>query len=259
MTTRIWDVFTYCGERPVLEVRRMELAILGVRELPVELTVTFTGAPRRVELPNAYVSIPAGDAPVEREDSARRACRRALEARGAEPDDWVIFGDADEVPAADAVLMAVNVARSPVVLRMPYHSLLATWRLPLDRDTWNFRWPVVGRLRDLDALWPDWAALRAESGLIQPLESLHPRFAECGWHLSSMGGPDAVLPKVAAFAHAGEPWTVGLDADRLRQLARKGRDVADRFTQTRVAIAGLPWAIREHPAHYRHLLDWTAW
>lgn len=248
----IWDVFTYHNETAVLKVRMAELAPLGINAVPVEATTTFAGTVRHRALPGSYWCELKGSTAVAREDWARRACRDALEARGAKPDDWVIFGDVDEIPSADAVLMALNLAFGPRTLRMPYHSLLATWRLPLERDRWNHRWPVIGRLDWLDkATSGDWAALRARCGTLPTVENIR----DCGWHLSSMGGPDVVLPKLGAFAHAGEPWSDGLDAERLRDLARRGRDVADRFDQETVPLDRLPWALRYHPDDFQKLLE----
>lgn len=249
----IWDVFTYHNEAALLRVRATELAGLEVQAVPVESSTTFSGEPRDRVLPDSHWCELRGSWPVAREDWARHACRDALDARGAARDDWVIFGDVDEIPSATAVLMALNRADSPRTLRMPYHSLLATWRLPLERDRWNHRWPVIGRLRWLDSeTGGDWAALRARCGTLPPVENTR----DCGgWHLSSMGGPDVVLPKVGAFAHAGEPWAIGLDAERLRDLARRGRDVADRFDQERVPLDRLPWALRDRPEDFRELLE----
>jgi hypothetical protein len=252
----IWDVFTYHNEQALSLLRSMELAALGVTAVPVEASCTFTGEPRARVLPGSYFCGLRGSRAVEREDSARRACRNALRWRGARPGDTVIFGDVDEIPMADAVLLALESDNGPRRLPMPYHSLLITWRLPLDRDVWNFRWPVIGSLEDLDkACKGDWARLRAASGVLPPLEGI----GDCGWHLSSMGGPKLVLDKIASFAHAGEEWSYGIDAERLRDLARRGRDVADRFDMEAVALAEMPWAIRDHPASWIDFLSTEAW
>lgn len=256
MTTKrpiVWDVFPFHNETLLLEVRRRELRDerFDVRHLPVEANMTLTGQPRDWVLADSLKLVlppPAADwTSVEREDAMREATNWALALVRAEPDDYVLFGDVDEIPHGGAIEAAMS---TPGVkcLRLPYHSLLATWRLPLADDVWNFRWPLIGRLAEFDAADGDWAAMRAESGAF-------PRIDHAGWHLSSMGGPALVLDKVAAFAHAGEPWTEGLDAERLRDLVRRGRDVADRFTQEPCLVWELPFALIEDPARFRPLLE----
>lgn len=250
----VWDVFPYHNESLILDVRRRELRDdrFTVEHVPIEASLTLMGAPREWALDDSMkiVTLP-GDTPVAREDVMRRACEWALHMRDAGLDDYVLFGDVDEIPHGGAIVDAMDrdAMDGPRVrcLRLPYHSLLATRRLPLKRDAWNFRWPLIGTLREFMGAG-DWATLRACSGSFE-------RIDDAGWHLSSMGGPDAVLAKISAFAHAGESWTVGLDADRLRDLATRGRDVADRFTQDQVPAWELPLALIEDPDRYRVLLE----
>lgn len=249
----VWDVFPYHNERLVLEIRKRELRDEGFdyRPVPIESLVTFTGGIRAQALDDSFLlGGLAGSTPMEREEYARRATRWALQLKGAEEWDYVLFGDVDEIPHGDAIQTAVS---TPGIkcLRMPYHSLLATWRLPLHEDQWNFRWPVIGLLHEFNAVG-DWSQIRARSGEFERIEN-------CGWHLSSMGGPDVVLPKIEAFAHAGEPWTEGLDSARLRSLAERGRDVADRFDQKPVPSWELPFALIEEPYAFGALLDVKYW
>src|SRR4029078_3220602 len=108
----------------------------------------------------------------------------------AAPADYVLVGDVDEIPHGGAIqdAMEADAEDRPTVhcLRRPSHSLLATWRLPLKSDQWNFRWPLIGTVDAFGSC--DWAAMRAASGDYHHIDN-------AGWHLSSMGGPDVVLPR----------------------------------------------------------------
>lgn len=253
----VWDVFTYHNEAMLLAIRRRELANakFDVRHLAIEANLTLTGQPREWTLSDSMKLMmpPAatGWTAVQREDAMRTAAGWALGICDAKPGDYVLFGDVDEIPTARAIEVAMSTPGIKT-LRMPYHSLLATLRLPLSKDRWNFRWPVLGTLAEFSALSQGWDLIRAASGSYE-------RMNNCGWHLSSMGGPDLVLAKVAAFAHAGEPWTEALNADRLRDLAVRGRDVADRFDQSRCPLWELPLAVIEDPEPYHVLLDVKYW
>ena len=253
----VWDVFTYHNETLLLEIRKRELADakFDVQHLPVEASLTLTGAPREWALLDSMKMgmPPAADrwTPVQREDAMRIAAGWALSMKNAQPSDYVLFGDVDEIPTARAIEVAMSTPGIKT-LRMPYHSLLATWRLPLAKDRWNFRWPVIGTFAEFTALGEGWDQIRAGSGSFE-------RMNNCGWHLSSMGGPALVLDKVVAFAHAGESWTEGLTDDRLRDLALRGRDIADRFDQGRCPLWELPLAIVEDPEPYGVLIDVKYW
>lgn len=255
----VWDVFTFHNELLLLEVRKRELRDerFDVRHLPIEALDTFTGEPRERVLDaslvlNGIQRVP----PRDREARMRRATAWALDLVGAAPDDYVLFGDVDEIPHGGAIQDAIDadIMDGPDVrcLRMPYHSLLATWRLPLDRDTLHHRFPLIAQRRVFEARSRDWSWLREASG------NFH-RIDNAGWHLSSMGGPTVVLDKIAAFCHAGEPWTVGLDAERLRDLASRGRDIADRFDQDPVPAWELPFALLDDPVGFGVFLDVAYW
>jgi len=253
----VWDVFPYHNEELILDIRRRELRDdrFEARHLPIEANLTIMGVEREWALDESFkLILPPGASewtPTQREDALRDATPWALGLVHAAPTDYVLFGDVDEIPHGGAIQDAIDadIMDGPRVrcLRLPYHSLLATWRLPLKSDQWNFRWPLLGTVNEFTAAGRG-STLRACSGSFERIDN-------AGWHLSSMGGPDIVLPKIAAFAHAGEPWTEGLDADRLRDLASRGRDVADRFTQERVPSWELPFALIEEPDRFRALLE----
>jgi len=250
----IWDVFPYIGEEDILAVRRLELASLDVHHVGLECHTTFSGLPRDLYLtePHGNLSGFTVDEPpkrlneIDRESFVRDGTKQALDELGAAPDDWLIFGDVDEIPTRAAVKLALERDGDLVTVKMPYHSLLATLRLPLDQDVWNHRWTMIGRVRDYGRR--GFARVRERSGEFSPLWG--------GWHLSSMGGTDLALPKVHAFAHHADDWTVGLDANRLRELVEAQRDIADRFTMELIGLEELPECIGADPDRFADLIRW---
>lgn len=245
----IFDLFCYLDEAQVLEVRRAELALLDPVHVALQSRVTYSGQRRKVTCPDGVISVTVPDPPPRTPASTRESMQRiegmaALLALGAKPDDLVIFGDVDEIPTVDAVGRALAMP-GLTAIRMPYHQLLARWRLPLERDVWHHRYPLVGTL----------GCFQAEGGFgaVREREHHYPA-VEGGWHLSSMGGPLA-LRKFASFAHHDEPWRQGLTLGRLRALARAGRDVAGRFDMDVCPLRELPQTIQDDPDRYRALLE----
>lgn len=266
----IFDCFTYNGEADTLAIRTRELQGLVDRQFLIEYHETFSGETKDhayawdlTDLPAAIPisidvnrSFPAGLTPKERENYQRDQLRDMVIRDGGKPTDWVLFGDVDEIPSKAALLDAMGTASDygkPCGLRMPYHSLLATWALPPERNVWCHAWPVVGTLAMFDAIGPFHAVRDAA-------EADLPQIArDAGWHLSSMGGPAENLRKVSQFVHYDEDWRDGLDEARLRDLAARGRDIADRFDMDPVPIERLPIALREDPERYARYLTVEAW
>jgi hypothetical protein len=250
----IWDTFTYAGEKDILNIRRRELDALGtgIAHMAIEATRTFSGKDKTLALERSWdaptrtaqwvVNLPDGLTAAEKERYQRDAGADLLDVNEAQPDDLVLFGDVDEIPTVDAIYEAVDLLANGsriVTIRMPYHSLLATRRLPLAQDRWNHRWPVIATYETMKAL----------GGLSAAREG-SPTYAHVvgGWHLSSMGGGYVATNKARAFVHYDEPWVSGMDAARVKALALANRDIADRFDQEEVPIAELPLLLREDVA-----------
>jgi beta-1,4-mannosyl-glycoprotein beta-1,4-N-acetylglucosaminyltransferase len=77
-----------------------------------------------------------------------------------------------------------------------------------------------------------------------------------GWHLSYMGGPDAIARKIRGAAHAELDRPEYTDPDLIARRLAVGADLfdrPDRFCQW-VGLNQLPRAVQSNFARYEHLM-----
>lgn len=195
----IWDCVLYNGERDVLGIRMGELAPLGVHHLIVEGKRTFQGENKDVEPivgPNLTHII------VDFEDDCPCGCGQAIrfspndawvrEAHqrnavmphlaAADPQDLVLLGDVDEIPRA----VDISIIRPDA---MPIRFLMDAYVFCLD---WYGGRDVPGTV-----------VLRAEQ-ITSPALIRHADMQAIrgGWHLTYMGGKEAIERKLRSFSHA---------------------------------------------------------
>lgn len=191
----IWDTFLFGGELDLLECRLTELQdVPDLVHVIVESAVTFQGDLKPLHYKENQarfsgwsnriryvVAEPEGSTPWQREWASREACRRGLD--GATSGDVVLHGDVDEIPSADAVHRAVGALKPSVFIQRMFQ-FAVDWELPggwygTSAADWDclpsFRWLREG----------GWAPL-----------------PDGGWHLSWLGGGEAVTAKVRAYSHA---------------------------------------------------------
>lgn len=204
MPTRVYDTFLFGGELDILECRLRELEGCDsiYRHVIVEGTTTFQGTPKPLYYQDnlerfqpwshkiRYVTltpstIEPGKQPGDawaREHSSRQATWEGL--HDAEPGDIIIHGDADEVlsPAALTYLPEVDF---PCKFALRWAHFAVDWLTP-----WVWPAPSVCRFMQV----PNFTALREGGWPTLPL-------AGVGWHLTWLGGPDAIIRKVNAFSH----------------------------------------------------------
>jgi Glycosyltransferase family 17 len=216
---KLYDTFLFGSGPQDLDLLECRLYELGDHDpfhahVIVEGACTFTGLPKPLYfmenrsrfapwldkiryfpiMPSTSV---AGKQPGEawaREHASRQACGLGL--WDAEPDDLVIHGDVDEILTNEAI---AEIAAPPVAgyapwpykLKLRHFSFAVDWEQP---QLWHA--PSVGRFGEIasftDLREGPWPAL--------DLSSLPPDPA--GWHLSWLGGPDAMEVKVHSFSHA---------------------------------------------------------
>jgi beta-1,4-mannosyl-glycoprotein beta-1,4-N-acetylglucosaminyltransferase len=198
----------------VLECRLREMGDCGIyAHVVVEGTVTFQGEPKplwcqehaarfarwadRIRyvpiLPSvAFPGKQPGDA-WAREHYSRNAVMGGL--FDAEPDDLIIHGDVDEILRAGAVRELVDLATSPMLdngpckLELRHFAFAVDWEMP---GRWHAPSVVkFGQVKDFtDVRESDWPVVRFASP------------DPAGWHLSSLGGPEAIRTKIRSFSHA---------------------------------------------------------
>ncbi len=190
----IWDTFLFGGELDLLECRLYELQDWPVQHVVVEAPVTFTGNPKPLAYADnqerfaqwkdriTYVvpDLQATD-PWGREHESREWVRDGMGNAG--PEDVVIHGDVDEIPMASA-LDAVSGVRSKSKFRSRCAVFAVDWELP-----WPWSAPSVARYSTIDSF--TW--LREHDSFTY--------LDAPAWHLSSIGGPDAIALKAKSFSH----------------------------------------------------------
>jgi len=205
---RIYDTFLFSGELDMLEARLYELQDTDVyRHVIIEAGVTFQGRPKpfyyrenqeRFAPWKDRIRYVAADL-ASRDTWGREHESRELAFRGlkdAEPQDVIIHADVDEFPLASAMPQIAEVRN-----RVKFHArcavFAADWELP-----WPWTAPSVARYDSI-----------ASFTRLRENESFTILDAPA-WHLSWLGGPEAMKRKVNSFSHTEViDWvTAGIDA-----------------------------------------------
>lgn len=194
----IWDCVIYNGETEMLDIRMAELADLDVQHVLVEGRQTFQGNPKPVEpVVRDGVIHHVVDLSIEnclcgcvdairwtpseawvREAHQRNAVLDVI--NGAQPFDLILLGDADEIPAAPIIR---ELSISPI-------------RFLMDAYFFDYRWFGGRHIPGTVAvLWMH---------MTTPALLRHAEMAtvDGGWHLTYMGGVEAIERKVSSFSHS---------------------------------------------------------
>jgi beta-1,4-mannosyl-glycoprotein beta-1,4-N-acetylglucosaminyltransferase len=211
--TRIFDCFLFCDELDLLECRLREHEdVPDLMHVLVEADRTHGGNAMKpfVFLDNrerfrkwndriwwhgtVFGSMAMAN-PWEREHAQREQFAVPLERGEVQPEDLVMQSDVDEIPDVAAIERVHHDLSNGqvVVLEQRPHYLALDWQHP---DIW----PGTTVTRGLPA---SFAAMRHA-------RFTAPRIADGGWHLSWLGGPDAVAAKIARGCH---PEFEGFDAE----------------------------------------------
>ena len=203
--TRVYDTFLFSGELDMLECRLTELQDCDIyRHVIVEGTTTFQGGPKPLYYPEhrarftpwadriRYVAMtPSTDHPGKqpgeawaREHSSRQATWKGLQ--DADPGDVVIHGDVDEIPSPEAVKLLPALHHTPCKLALRWAHFAVDWLTP-----WVWPAPSIMRFGQVG----DFTFLREHGWPIADLG------VPAGWHLTWLGGPDAIVRKVNSFSH----------------------------------------------------------
>lgn len=186
----IFDCFIFNNELDLLEIRMHELKDFEVTHVIVQANKTFTGKDREFITFNhprirdvRVTDMPNGDDPWVRERFQRNAILRGL--GDAKDDDIVIISDGDEIPSAKAITEFND-----------KHYNFASMAMSMSLYFFNCMAP---------AHW-DCARIMKYSFLRNkfPEEIRHFGFDNSvvgGWHLTYMGGADAIRKKLESFSH----------------------------------------------------------
>lgn len=204
----IWDAFLFNDELHLLEVRLRLLAGTVDHVVVVEGTTTFNGQPKPLHFSDSELDTswfpgtvqalvvdlpPDADRAWDRENAQRAAMGEFL-VKSAEPADLLLIGDVDELPRPAVLERLAKSLERPARLRMVDALYYANWHQPLP---WTLG-PMVTRLDGVDH-----PSVRGTLGVRLADDD---RFVEeyvddAGWHLSFLGGPEAITSKLEAYSH----------------------------------------------------------
>ncbi len=241
---KVYDLFPFFNELPLLELRLAELdSIVDVFGL-VELPRTFTDLPKplyyskfgnphpkvRVHVPVAY---PSGPHPTV--DWFQRAQLGKL-AHDAEPDDIIMYSDVDEIPNREVVSRLIEAGiEQPLCLqsKLYYHRV----------DLWDPSVAWSGTIIGPRRVMGDAQVLRHKRLVL-------PQIPDAGWHFSWLGGWEAIKEKLQAvdierdshdtMRHPSE------DPEFLQSCYETGKDLFSRPAHNKVRVPIIPGENQPH-------------
>lgn len=181
-----------------------------------------------------------------RENHQREALKKGCE--GMQDDDLVLLSDLDEIVApAEFNRVGADLSFHPILRpRLSLHVYYLNWRWPRPLE-------VIARFmrgRTLKALGPQVARLETGMAYGSPMAG-----DGLGWHLSYMGGLEAIQHKLRCAAHH-EVAGVAEEITHLETCMATGIDLfgrPDRLSEW-VGLEHLPPVIGENPERWRHLM-----
>jgi beta-1,4-mannosyl-glycoprotein beta-1,4-N-acetylglucosaminyltransferase len=167
---RIWDAFIFSNEFDCLEMRLHELEGHVDRHLLLEANGTFQGA--------------------EKEGAQRNAIVPVLERAGAEPEDWVLLSDADEIPSG-AVIEEIAREGSLYFPQLSFEQALCFYFANNLCTSMPWHGTQLLSLAELKERTPQQA---------RDLRNLVPT-VEGGWHFCNLGDAAFLREKIQSFSH----------------------------------------------------------
>lgn len=260
--SQVWDCFLFNDEIELLSFRLSELESVVDRFVVIESAETFTRQRKPLhfsenkELFAQYSrkiehvvveSFPASlTSPWDRERAQRAAARNVLAA--APGDTLVILGDVDEVPRRGVVSGLSRNLEHPRRLILAHCIFFANWRIATD---W-IDGPKVSRANQLDSAEMS-RHLGDPEGVWDPRWDVDGGLQNAGWHLSYLGGVEAIQKKFREFAH--QEYNNERDAAEahLDRCVRLAVDFRGRWAMDVIAVGDLDPMLARFRAQRPHL------
>jgi hypothetical protein len=235
----VFDCFLFNDELDILEIRLNTLAPVVDVFVLVESFLTFAGtakpmhyrlhSKRFADFNIRHVSVPLGDAPNRwaREYASRDAAMEAL--HDAQPDDYVMFGDVDEIPDPEMVRARAIGANWQRMYRY-YLNMHTTERCANTVCMWRENVVSMSRIR------------RYAISELQQFGG--------GWHFSTTGD---VVEKLRTQSHTEfdtEAWHAKAAANRAALRDPLGRN----FQLSVDSLALLPPYVQANAERFSHLI-----
>jgi beta-1,4-mannosyl-glycoprotein beta-1,4-N-acetylglucosaminyltransferase len=244
----IFDCFLYFNERQLLELRLSMIGPFVDHFVVCEGNRTFRNAHRQYQFP------PLGDLPFSdrihylpvdmpnldlgpwvREAYLRNAAEPTL-ARLAGPEDWILVGDVDEIPA-------------PAALRRPTEGAL---EMRITQGWMN--WFATYKARATVMIQRKHMTLPAVS---RGLRTVLPPIPDAGWHFTYLGGVEAIQEKLRSFSHEEYSRPPFTDREYIEGRLQAGVGLINApvpRTFFPAPISELPEYVAQHRERFEHLL-----
>jgi beta-1,4-mannosyl-glycoprotein beta-1,4-N-acetylglucosaminyltransferase len=280
--SRVFDVFPFFNELDLLEVRLNELSSVVDYFVITEAATTFSGQSkpyffevnsdkfRKFEdriLYQKVDSVPKTLGPFERDWFQRNAAKRFLEPY-ITPDDYIIYGDVDEIPKAESITFAIELLHSEIKmchLAMDlYYYYLNLKEVSGTLPSYMGEYPGIKESKWLGTTVSKWeyASQFSMTELRNPEhKNVGKRISDSGWHFSYVGGFQKELPverivrKIQSSAH--QELNNQKILRKVNKRLAKNKDVfgrrGTRFTQIE-DLKFLPSYILQNYEKYSHLV-----
>lgn len=252
----IWDCAIYNGEEQLLkicceELKRLEplKKMLPITHVLIESTHTFTGIEKPLTFkagnwldyaiePFVFNEEPNAD-PWTNETRQRNYIKDALTILNAADDDIVIIRDVDEVPRAYAVQHY-----------RPEFGLLA-----MQMDIHYFYLNALASKSNWEkARIMPWSYLKDRTPDEVRKGGYSLALVNAGWHMTYMGGVDAIIKKFASFSHQekevqqfARPFIINEKMNRLESLWNEDR-------LNLVPMTDLPLYVQQHQDEFKEMI-----
>lgn len=265
----IYDCFMFLDEFEILDIRLRELENTVDRFVLVESAETHSGKPKRlffdeksslfarwrdkichVKVNKIPVDYPEKPVCYAREAAQRDCIGPAL--AGVRADDYVMVGDVDEIPRAEAVVKATKAVKE--FGSVYFHQPLFYYYLNnFVSDVWNGTRMVGGDFFADPKNRPNMLKERWTGPQCV--------LKDAGWHFSWVGTPERLSYKLDSFMHQEWNNPKHNNLENFQKCLDTGADFWDRpgFPKpTLLALSALPACVRDNPSGYARLLK-TVW
>lgn len=266
----VFDAFPLAYGPEVLDIRLHELADVVDKFVIVEADRTFPGAAREPLWP-ALASTPRFRDVADRVDwtwvtMPERMIGYPWAADGwlrdvlldivlelADGQDYVLFGDHDEIPHPDAVRHVADRGIERARLWGRYHEWFLNLGAVGGPFLWEFRQPLLFRASEVERRPIDGSTLRA--GQFSPGTGRALEYGRdfgpwpSGWHFTLQGSLDAITEKLYATAHT----ELRKVLPRVGEIRERREDIISRCALERVPDRSLPRYVQDNWEYFAGL------
>jgi beta-1,4-mannosyl-glycoprotein beta-1,4-N-acetylglucosaminyltransferase len=283
----IYDCFTFFNELDLLEIRLNILDGCVDRFVLVEATKTHQGKDKPLyfsdnknrfsKFLNKIIHVVVKEYPNQRTSAwvLERHQRNMISSglTSCKPDDIILVSDVDEIPNPEKIIECKSKAGIKILLQKMYYYYMNCVNASMKE---NFRWPGTvmcnysdmispQRLRDLSIAATGFYSPKFFIRLYVKIRfylkikpgTMKVSFVDNGgWHFSYLGGTDAIIKKIEAFAHQEYNTDSFKDAKNIEAAIRSGKDIFGRnfFYKFVPVDESFPKFIRENQKQFAHLI-----